>query len=179
MKQTLTILFTLITTYVFACECSPSPQLTESQKKEFKQSDYVLVGEVLSISDDHTHFIIKLKEVFKGNLVVGQVLQFDNNYFCEPYVRQTGDWLVYGKVEDGQFTMNLCGLSRSLDNPEENRYFNGIGIPPPPPPGSAGLAEVETEESRSKRKAKMIETALVETRKELELLREKPVHNNH
>lgn len=132
MKFLLTTIFlVLVITESFGCDCGPVRKINEIRKTEFAVTELIFIGEIISISSDKKEIQIKVKEVFKGSISKTQLLIGQNNIYCEPYVENTGEWLIYGKIENGKLKINICGLSRSLEKPYENRYFRYIQIPPP------------------------------------------------
>lgn len=170
VRFVMTGFFILIWTMGISCSCAPTGNLPEAQEKEFAVSDNVIIGEIVNISDDERLIILKVKEIFKGNLEVGQVIKFKNNYYCEPFIDMLGEWLIYSKTEEGELKVNECGLSRSLIAPEQNRYFM-IPLPPRPP-----VSEIDPDESNrdiKELRKNQKQTAIIETEKELQYLRKK------
>ena len=115
-----------------SCDCRTKKELEVARQTEFDFSDIVILGEVYFVSSDHMEFKIKVIEVFKGEFVIGQIIEGENHQYCEPNASSVGQWLIYGHIENGKLKTNICGLSRSLEYPENNRYFRAI--PPPPKP---------------------------------------------
>ncbi|PWD97958.1 energy transducer TonB [Marinilabilia rubra] len=159
----LTILI-LLWTNAEACDCPPPKRLEVAQQEEFDLSDNVIIGEVLDISGDQKTFTLRVEEIFKGNLKQGQIVEFENNYYCYPFIDELGDWLIYSKKYKGDYRVNDCGLSRSLKHPERNEYF----WPPPPPPSGLDQKKVDLHKRLS---IENREKALIETKKELYKLR--------
>jgi hypothetical protein len=139
-KLILTFIFGLIFNYSFACTCAPPRKLKEARKNELANSDIVLLGSIVELNEKEQKFTLVIMEVFKGTVKELDTLIFNNNYNCPPIVGSLGEWLIYGKKENLNYEINICGLSRSIDMPETNRYFNPM--PPPPHPNSE-ITEVE------------------------------------
>jgi len=168
-----TILFALalvLSTANYACSCSPPGKYEVALSKEIEYSDNVIIGEILEISDNQKVITLKVKEIFKGELKQGQIITFKNNYYCEPFVDELGDWLIYSRMLDGEFSINPCGLSRSLKNPIKNRYFSVIPPPAPQHPDSL-LSKSELELWASELKAEQLPKAIKQTELEIEFLR--------
>jgi hypothetical protein len=173
----ITLILTLFIHESFSCDCKDRKDLDSARIIEFNNSELVILGEVISISDDQLNYKVRVVEIFKGDLKTSQIIEAENHQYCVPFVYFTGKWLLYGSIQNGKFKVNICGLSRSLDFPEKNRYFRA---PPPPPPPlyprdslkyKAILKESEGAEKEYKIRARK------ELNKEIELLRTKPAHN--
>jgi len=129
-KITLTLCLTILSYSIYACDCKSKKSIDEARLTEMTSSDIVFIGEITKISDDKKLLTIVVEEIFKGDLVKEQELIFNNNLYCDPYVDKPGRWLIYASKIEGQLMINICGLSRSFKNPEDNRYF---WIKPPSP----------------------------------------------
>ena len=133
MKNKLILIIYFTTTFTsWACSCPPLKKLDYERNAEYQNAEFIFIGKIYNLKNHKRVFEVKVKEIFKGNLNVGQIINGGNNYYCEPFVNKNGEWLIYGKIENGILFIKECGLSRSLKNPENNNYFN-IPIPPPPP----------------------------------------------
>ena len=131
MRNKLIILIYFIATLTsFACTCAPQIKLDSQRKEEIKKSKVIIIGIVSKINLNKQKFELKVREVFKGNLRVDQVIIGQSIFSCVPFVDKNGEWLIYGNFENGMLTINTCGLSRSLNHPEDNRHFI---IPKPSP----------------------------------------------
>ncbi|WP_127136573.1 hypothetical protein [Flagellimonas oceanensis] len=63
---------------------------------------------------------------------------------CGPIIDKTGNWLIYGNFNDeNQVVINHCGLTRSLNSPEDN-----ISATKPPKPPLPNEKETESEIER-------------------------------
>ncbi len=108
--------------------------------------ELIFVGEITLDENNHDLYI-KVTEVFKGELEVGQEIHGLNLMYCTPFVSTSGKWLLYGHLENGNFRMYECGLSRSFIKPYENSTF--FPIPDPPP-------QNESEDEKMKREAEFL-----------------------
>ena len=151
-----------------SCICAPPALFEEAQKKELENSDHVFIANVYVISPDRKTITVEIKEVFKGDFKVGDKFDFPNNYTCEPFIEIKGDWILYGKIENGIFRVNICGVSRSLNFPEQSRYF--FQIPSPPPPNEV-RSSIEEDKLNEQLLIESKENAIIETEKELKRLR--------
>ena len=144
MKIFLTTIFLfLIVTETYSCVCGPTIELNEIRNTEYSSAELIFIGEIISISADKKEFKIEVKEVFKGAIKKSQVLNGQNNIYCEPYVENIGEWLIYGKKENGKLKINICGLSRSLKKPYENKFFRYNPIPPPQDAEEKGILKID------------------------------------
>ncbi|WP_396636265.1 hypothetical protein [Maribacter sp. R77961] len=109
------ILILLVVEITYACSC-PFRKLAEMQKREVENSECIFVGKVTEVKEDLTYKIIVMESLdggdLQGNVYIGQ-----NWKYCYPYVEEEGTWLFYGRMENGFFKLNSCGLSRAFDNP--------------------------------------------------------------
>ena len=108
------------------CTCAPLPHWKKATPKEYEYVDEVFIGDVTIC--DGTNFEIKVCEVFKGNLKVGEIIKGENIGYCGPFVDKNGEWILFGKYLNN-FKVNDCGLSSNIAEP-----FGMFPPPPPPPP---------------------------------------------
>lgn len=145
----LTILFLtfLISSKSVACDCKAPKSLKEIQNREFTNSKYIFIGEILKI-DTKTHtFKIKVIESFKG-VKNGKVYSGIYNKFCGPVINEVGKWLIYANYHSGnEIKINACGITRSFKNPESN-----ISATRPPKPPSSNLTKSQINKERANRK---------------------------
>ncbi len=133
MRKFAFILFLSIAFQGVACTCFPPEKLEVARKREIANSNFIIIGNVIRISEDKQTLTVIIKEVFKGKKLNNDTIVTQNNYYCEPVVNTTGEWLFYGNLIENEFIYNECGLSRSLQFPEQNSFFTYT--PPPQPPG--------------------------------------------
>ena len=162
---------------LFACDCGPPENLDSIRAQEYKNSDVVFTGKIVFLSEGWTEFKIQVTETFKGDIKRGQVIAGMNNITCVPYINGGGQWLIYGKMENGMLSINQCGLSRSFKNPDENRYFSIIPVPPLPVvrDSSSDAGRIKTMVDMGKQYQ---ERAVAELKKEIEMLRNKKTQLN-
>ncbi len=108
------VILLFFTHSIHACSCAPF-KLAEQQQREM-QSECIFVGQVVEVNEDLT-FEISVVESLDGGDVQGNVYIGQNWRYCYPYVENKGTWLFYGRIENGLFKVNSCGLSRSFSNP--------------------------------------------------------------
>ena len=130
MKQKIiTILFFIFfVTNSFACICVPK-RLSDLQQSEIKNSECIFIGEVTEINNSNNTFKIKVIESLDGGDSKGNIYEGRNWKYCAPYVNSKGKWLIYGKMEEGFLHLNMCGISRSFENPQE--VYNSVSAPLP------------------------------------------------
>jgi hypothetical protein len=116
MKKYLSIILLFISMKSFACDCGIK-KLSEWQKSEIENSECIFVGEVIEINKTDLTFKIKVTESLDGGDAIGNIYIGKNWAYCSPYVEKKGTWIVYGQMEDGFLRLNMCGISRSFDNP--------------------------------------------------------------
>jgi hypothetical protein len=173
MKNKLILIIYFISTLTsWACDCGPLKKLDYERNAEYQNAEFIFIGYIYNLKNNKRVFEVKVKEIFKGNLKIGQIINGKNNYYCEPFVNESGDWLIYGKIENGKLLISLCGLSRSLKNPENNRYFIPPVLPPPPPPNSE-RTQVQLENLPKKSPKESRKFALKELKYEISELRKK------
>lgn len=119
MKNHLVIILLLVSLKSFACSCK-TKTLSEWQKYELENSDYIFIGEVIEVNNSDFTFKIKVLESLDGRNSIGAVYIGKNWKNCSPYVKDIGKWIVYGNIKDGFLRLNMCGISRSFDNPIVN-----------------------------------------------------------
>ena len=111
-----------------ACTCPPM-RLSDHQKEEIDNSEYIFIGEVIEIDSSTDIYKIKVIESLKNSDNEGVIYTGKNWNSCSPYIDSKGKWLIYAKMENDYLRVNLCGISRSFDNPQ--KIINSI--PPPLP----------------------------------------------
>jgi hypothetical protein len=173
MKRTLT-LFVLIffVLDIYSCDCKTKKKLDVARQTQFENAEIVILGDVFFISSDYMKFQIRILETFKGELKPDQIIEGENHLYCEPNANSIGQWLIYGYIENGKLKTIICGLSRSLKSPEDNRYF---WAPPPPPSNliDSTYLTKKYQKKEAKKITKYKEIAKVEIQKEIELLRKR------
>jgi hypothetical protein len=87
----------------------------EQQQREM-QSECIFIGKVIKVNDDLT-YKIQVVESLDGGDVQDNIYIGQNWKTCYPYIEENGFWLFYGRIEDGFFKVNRCGLSRPFDHP--------------------------------------------------------------
>jgi hypothetical protein len=160
----------------FSCDCKDRMDLNIARITEYNNSEIIFLGEVISISDDQLSYRVSVIEVYKGDLKTNQIIEGKNHQFCAPFINYTGQWLLYGNIENGKLKVNICGLTRSLEFPEQNRYFRAPPPPPPPlyPEDSMKYKTILSESEKAEKEYQII--ARKEINKEIELLRTKSAH---
>lgn len=139
-----TILFLtfLISSKSNACDCKNSKSLKEIQNREFTNSKYIFIGEILKIDTKRHTFEIKVIESFKG-VKNGKVYSGIYGEFCEPVIDEVGKWLIYANSYPGNvIKINACGITRSFKNPGHNISATR---PPKPPPSNASKSQIKKE----------------------------------
>jgi len=128
MIKNLIILFPLLVIHFsFACTCPPT-RLSDKQKEEIENSEYIFIGNVIDIDKSNHTYKVQIIESLKNCAIEGVIYDAKNWISCDPYINTKGKWLIYAKMENGYLKTNLCGISRSLENPQEIIS----SIPPPP-----------------------------------------------
>jgi hypothetical protein len=128
---------TLITSEFKVCTCAPDDEWEKEFKEEFKSSEDIFIGEVLFLNEDGNQYKVKICEVFKGDLKIGQVIYGENSRICPPVVDKKGQWLFFGEYLE-HFHQNTCGMTTNINDPNQ--------IPPPPPPPSSELTPQKMKE---------------------------------
>ncbi len=169
MKNKLILLIYFLATLTsYACTCVPPLKLDSQRTEEFEKSKVIITGIVSKLNQKEQKFELKISEVFKGNLKINQDIIGQAIFSCVPFVDKNGEWLIYGNYENGMLTINTCGLSRSLNHPEENRHF----IMPKPPP-DLKITESDREKLIRKNNKKEKKLAMKELEYELAELRKR------
>jgi hypothetical protein len=99
-----------------ACDCK-SRTLAENQKSELNDSKLVFIADVISSDSAKGTYELRVVELFKGH-TKETTITGNPQTSCSGFAR-IGRWLVYAEVFDGKsIDFNICGLSRSFDNPQ-------------------------------------------------------------
>ena len=126
------------------CSCKEPVSIESLRNQEFNSSDHVFIATVISVSGDYLSSEVIIEEVFKGNFKKTTELIIYNPLWCEPVIHKCEDkWLIYASEYENKLYLNACGLSRSVNEPEENRHFRLIPPPPPPPPLPSDSTQTE------------------------------------
>ena len=107
---------------LLACDCAPVKisERIQQRNSEFEYVDQAFIGELFSIDLERRIYKIRVFEVFKGTLKIGQIIRGNGISTCEPYVENEGRWLMLGFLKNNEFVINGCGRSRSFVKPEFN-----------------------------------------------------------
>ena len=161
----LTILFWtfLISSKSLACDCKISKNLKDIQKREFTESKYIFIGEILKIDSKKHTFEIKVIESFKG-VLNGKVYRGIYNQSCGPIIDKSGKWLIYAnRKSDNLIQIRACGITRSFKNPESN--ISATKIPNPPPLNQTKSQNMKVQSNWKLRAKSDLENEIAELRK--------------
>ncbi|MCY2686788.1 hypothetical protein [Salinimicrobium sp. TH3] len=89
------------------CTCAPVGNWKGATEAEFRNVELVFTGDVQRIEESGSEYEIVVCEVFKGNLKEGQRISGINPASCNPIVDQKGQWLFFGKMDQGNFTQPM------------------------------------------------------------------------
>jgi hypothetical protein len=126
------VLIFLLTTNSLLLACPPQRELNLQRQIEYDNSELVFIGEIIELTNSKSKFKVVAKEIFKGDIFENCELIGRVGFVAEPIIRNTGLWLIYGTIQEGELVLNVCGLSRDLERPYESQYFNHPIVPPPP-----------------------------------------------
>ena len=104
-------------------------RLSDHQKYEVENSEYIFIGEVLEIDNSTDTYVVKVIENLKNCDNEGVIYIGKNWTTCNPNIDSKGKWLIYAKLDKYYLRVNSCGISRSLDNPQ--KVFNSVAPPIP------------------------------------------------
>ncbi|MFI8380594.1 hypothetical protein [Leeuwenhoekiella sp. NPDC079379] len=164
MKKYLAIILLLTSFKVIACTCAIK-KLSEWQKLEIENSECIFIGEVIEVNEFDLTYKVKVTESLDGGDKIGTVYTGKNWKYCSPYISETGKWIIYGHMEDGFLQLNMCGISRSFENPIVNP------IPPSPELYEENMMEKEREKILEKMRADNMKIAQSDLQSELNALR--------
>ena len=150
----------------FACTCAIK-KLSEWQKYELENSECIFIGEVIEVNESDLTYKIKVTESLDGGDKVGTLYTGKNWKYCSPYISEIGKWIIYGHMEDGFLRLNMCGISRSFENPIVNP------IPPSPELYEKNMTEKERKKVFDKMRAENKKIALSDLDLELKSLRKR------
>lgn len=117
----------------FSCDCK-SLDCDSLQKVSFKHADLVFLGNLV-VSDTATKtYTFKILELFKGTYEEKTIVGAFSHSLCKIFPNDRGLWIVYANfINDSTITMDWCGFSRSMANPQEAPCYVNQTPPPPPP----------------------------------------------
>lgn len=101
------------------CSCYGVRDVRKGIPKEFNRSNDVFIGDVISVHDNNYVYKIEVRQVFKGNLKVGQTIK-GVNVDCPPFITDIDvdeRWIFFGQQYSNTFKTNDCGLSSSFSDP--------------------------------------------------------------
>jgi hypothetical protein len=127
-KTILFALFISISLQSFACQCK-TKTLSELQKLEKENSEYIFIGEVLEINESDDTYKIKVLESLNNKNIQGKIFIGKNWKYCGPIISEIGKWIVYGNIKNEFLTLNECGISRAFNSPTT---LTDRHIPKPP-----------------------------------------------
>lgn len=166
MKKYIALILLLISFKGIACTCKIK-KLSEWQKLEIENSECIFIGEVIEVNESDLTYKVKVTESLDGGDKVGTVYYGKNWKYCSPYISEIGKWIIYGHIEDGFLRLNMCGISRSFENPIVNP------IPPSPELYEKNMTEKERKKVFDKIRAENMKIALTDLDLELKALRKR------
>ena len=125
---------------MFGCICPPKIDIPKIQKNEIENSDCIFIGEVLKVYDDLT-YKIKVIESLDGGDEIGNIYIGRNSGNCEPFIENTGKWIIYANNDNNLLEANGCGISRSFEYP--------VIKPLAPPPAKLNDSTKSKEEQKA------------------------------
>lgn len=131
MRLTLIFLLFIGWTDLLACVCHRRP-LKEVQNQSIKDTPLIFVGDVLTSDIDGQTYEIKIVETLKGE-IKAKTIKGKAMTSCSGFPDK-GRWIIYAtSFENGFIDFNICGLSRSFENPHLIYIWaTDYTIPPPP-----------------------------------------------
>ncbi|MGY5851389.1 hypothetical protein [Salegentibacter sp. F14] len=94
MIKLVQIVLLVLPIYVsFACTCPPG-RLSDLQKEEIQNSDFIFIGEVLEINFPRNTYKIKVLESLNHRENKGIIYTGKNWESCGPLVESKGKWLI-------------------------------------------------------------------------------------
>jgi len=172
MRPILIILILITWTDLVACDCHRRG-FKEAQEVSIRESPLIFVGDILTSDEKKRTYEIKVVEVFKGEsktkTIKGKLLTSCSG------LADKGRWIIYATTyKNGVIDFDICGLSRSFENPHLiYLWATDYKIPPPP------TKEYDTDSKYSiqanidfqKEMTKLKEKALTDLEIEIEELR--------
>ena len=120
----------------YACSCRPPGTPAE----ELGQSDAVFQGIVVSVkaptgpvasSADSTTVTLDVSKVWKGQVTQTTMLTTPgSSASCGVTFEQGKEYVVYGRVNEGALSTNLCSRTRTVADATEDSTALGTGQPP-------------------------------------------------
>ncbi|PHQ28867.1 hypothetical protein [Leeuwenhoekiella nanhaiensis] len=167
MKKYIAIILLLTSFKGIACTCAIK-KLSELQKSEIENSECIFIGEVIEVNESDLTYKVKVTESLDGGDKVGTVYTGKNWKYCSPYISELGKWIIYGHMEGGFLRLNMCGISRSFENP----IMNPIPLPSPEL-FEKNITEKERKKIFDKMQAENMKNALSDLELELKVLRKR------
>ncbi|AZQ44433.1 hypothetical protein [Nonlabens ponticola] len=127
MKKYLVFIFILTAAKSFACNCG-IVRLSDLQQSELAKSECIFIGEVIEIDDTNLTFKIIVTESLDSGDAIGNTYLGKNWKSCSPVVDAHGQWIMYGQMKDGFLRPNLCGISRSFEDPIVRKVSNNPNL---------------------------------------------------
>jgi hypothetical protein len=125
----------------YACSCRPPGTPAE----ELNQSDAVFLGRVVEVnaargsitgSGDSTTVTFDVSKVWKGQITRTSILVTPgSSASCGFTFEQGKDYVVYGRMNEGSLTTNLCSRTRLAEEASEDIAALGAGQPISQVPG--------------------------------------------
>jgi len=159
----------------YSCRCKSAQSLDKARIEEFEISDLVFIGEIIEINETEAYAIVQPIETFKSDKKFIEPIKINIDIYCEPIIYHKGKWLIYASYFEEKLMVNVCGLTRSFKQPDENRYFQLLPPPPPSPPAPEDSAKIDFTEYRIPKHLRLENRkfAIRELEKEVEHLKEK------
>ena len=123
-------------TCAYACSCRPPGTPIEA----LGQSDAVFQGTIVSVkastgpvtsSADNTTVMFQVSKVWKGQITQTSTLTTPgSSASCGVTFEQGKEYVVYGRVNEGSLTTNLCSRTRAVADATEDMTAFGAGQQP-------------------------------------------------
>ncbi len=104
MKRLLYILFFVLNSHAFGCECHDSigTWSIEKVKESIEHSQEVLIVEIIPEINNETEYALKVVEVFRSSLNIGDTLYgyYPDSCSGRPNKYRAGLWIFYGNYNE-------------------------------------------------------------------------------
>ncbi|MBI3220735.1 MAG: hypothetical protein HYZ44_14570 [Bacteroidetes bacterium] len=92
------------------------------RKSELKNSQLILIADVLPTTGQSQTYKVKILEILKGeaadSILTGKILSSCSHFPSE------GRWIIYARdLKDGAIEIRQCGLSRPILNPDRGPFI--------------------------------------------------------
>ncbi|WP_157480593.1 hypothetical protein [Gillisia sp. CAL575] len=125
MKLLITLLITLLSSNIYACECALQSTMQKTESSDFVGRVKIKKIERDLINQEYLNLTVEVLDIFKGDFN-NDLKILTNNSMCNIYTPKGTEWLIYATIDkNNNLSFGYCSGSIQIDrNFDSDKYPN-------------------------------------------------------